>query len=706
MKKIFFFLSLVMIFTGPAKAQKHPTLDHLIPGGDNYLYIDNIDLTWWGDDCIQVGSSKIQSLNLKTGKKEKTLFTLGEINHLLKENGYKEITGLNHVQFPKAKHPLLLLRTREAIVLINFVESRIIESFPIPRGGDNIDFSIESLQLAYTLNNNLFVGETQITDNPEGVVAGQSVHRNEFGINKGTFWSPTGEFLAFYSMDERMVSEYPFVDVTARIASLTLERYPMAGMTSHQVRVGLFNTKTGETIYLNTGDPTNRFFTNISWSPDEKSIYLFEVNREQNHTMLCQYDVATGNLNQVLFEESNEKYVEPQNPIVFLPWDKTSFIYQSQKSGFNHLYLFNILKGEEYQLTKGEWVVQEFLGFNEARREFIYRATTVSPLQSNLYRVNTKGQVRPIGNQLGVHKGLLNASGSMLIDTYSTPHTPNNLSLITLKNNKEVLLFEAENPYKDFAMPQIETGSIKASDGQTDLYYRLIKPADFDPAKKYPTIIYVYGGPHAHLVDNGWMNGARGWDLYMANQGYILFSLDNRGSQNRGFDFESSTFRQLGVLETEDQVEGIKFLKSQTFVDSERIGVHGWSFGGHMTISMLLRHPDLVKVGVAGGPVVNWAYYEIMYGERYMDTPQTNPEGYEKTNLCNLAPQLKGHLLLIHDDHDSTCVPQHTLSFIQACIKARTYPDLFIYPNHKHNVRGRDRVHLHHKITQYFKDYL
>ena len=255
-------------------------------------------------------------------------------------------------------------------------------------------------------------------------------------------------------------------------------------------------------------------------------------------------------------------------------------------------------------------------------------------------------------------------------------------------------------------MPQIETGSIKASDGQTDLYYRLIKPADFDPAKKYPTIIYVYGGPHAHLVDNGWMNGARGWDLYMANQGYILFSLDNRGSQNRGFDFESSTFRQLGVLETEDQVEGIKFLKSQTFVDSERIGVHGWSFGGHMTISMLLRHPDLVKVGVAGGPVVNWAYYEIMYGERYMDTPQTNPEGYEKTNLCNLAPQLKGHLLLIHDDHDSTCVPQHTLSFIQACIKARTYPDLFIYPNHKHNVRGRDRVHLHHKITQYFKDYL
>ena len=251
-----------------------------------------------------------------------------------------------------------------------------------------------------------------------------------------------------------------------------------------------------------------------------------------------------------------------------------------------------------------------------------------------------------------------------------------------------------------------EVGPIKAADGVTDLYYRLIKPADFDPNKKYPTIVYVYGGPHAQMVTGGWQNGARGWDIYMANKGYIMFSLDNRGSDNRGLEFENATFRHLGIEEGKDQVKGVEFLKSLPYVDGNRIGVHGWSFGGHMTTALLLRYPEIFKVGVAGGPVIDWGYYEIMYGERYIDTPQSNPEGYKECNLKNLAGNLKGHLLLIHDDHDDTCVPQHTLSFIKACVDARTYPDLFIYPTHKHNVKGRDRVHLHEKITRYFEEYL
>ena len=247
---------------------------------------------------------------------------------------------------------------------------------------------------------------------------------------------------------------------------------------------------------------------------------------------------------------------------------------------------------------------------------------------------------------------------------------------------------------------------VKTADGKTDLYYRLIKPADFDPAKKYPAIVYVYGGPHAQMITNGWMNNARGWDIYMANKGYIMFSLDNRGSSNRGLEFENATFRQLGIEEGKDQVKGVEFLKSQPYVDGERIGVHGWSFGGHMTTALMLRYPEIFKVGVAGGPVIDWGYYEVMYGERYMDTPESNPEGYKECNLRNLAGQLKGHLLIIHDDHDDTCVPQHTLSFMKACVDARTYPDLFIYPCHKHNVAGRDRVHLHEKITRYFEQNL
>ena len=584
------------------------------------------------------------------------------------------------------------------------------------------------------------MNEQAITDEPEGIVCGQSVHRNEFGISKGTFWSPKGTLLAFYRMDESMVTQYPLVDITARVGEVNNIRYPMAGMTSHKVQVGIYNPANGRTVYLNTGDPTDRYFTNISWSPDERSLFLIELNRDQNHAKLCQYDAQTGKLMQVLIEERHPKYVEPQQPIVFLPWDSNKFIYQSQRDGYNHLYLYDLerlhaiqpqeLTKEEaeklwntikkagkgktptrvagVQLTSGPWLVQSILGFNAKKKEVIIAATKESPLQSNLYKVNiANGKLTPIDNGQGVHNAQLSTSGTYLLDNWSAPDVPRAINIASTANGKEtVRLLTAANPFEGFKMPSVETGTLKAADGKTDLYYRLIKPADFDPTKKYPAIVYVYGGPHAQLIVNNWNYAARGWDLYMANKGYILFTVDNRGSSNRGLEFENCTFRHLGIEEGKDQVKGVEFLQSLPYVDGNRIGVHGWSFGGHMTTALMLRYPDLFKVGVAGGPVIDWGYYEVMYGERYMDTPQTNPEGYKQCNLKNLAPNLKGHLMIIHDDHDDTCVPQHTLSFMKACVDARTYPDLFIYPGHKHNVLGRDRVHLHEKITRYFEDYL
>ena len=352
--------------------------------------------------------------------------------------------------------------------------------------------------------------------------------------------------------------------------------------------------------------------------------------------------------------------------------------------------------------------MQSILGFNAKKKEVIIAATKESPLQSNLYKVSiANGKLTPIDNGQGVHNAQLSTSGTYLLDNWSAPDVPRVINIASTANGKEtVRLLTAANPFEGFKMPSVETGTLKAADGKTDLYYRLIKPADFDPTKKYPAIVYVYGGPHAQMIVNNWNYAARGWDLYMANKGYILFTVDNRGSSNRGLEFENCTFRHLGIEEGKDQVKGVEFLQSLPYVDGNRIGVHGWSFGGHMTTALMLRYPDLFKVGVAGGPVIDWGYYEVMYGERYMDTPQTNPEGYKQCNLKNLAPNLKGHLMIIHDDHDDTCVPQHTLSFMKACVDARTYPDLFIYPGHKHNVLGRDRVHLHEKITRYFEDYL
>ena len=728
-KKISLLLSAALTI-GNLMAQelKMPTLDDLLPGGETYRYAENLyGLQWWGDVLVKPEIDRMVTVDLRNGK-ETLLAEIDDISDILKKDGIDtNLPSLQNVQLLWPGESKILVRTRTSYYVLDWKNKTVVAKQEMPRGAANADFNNNSCNLAYTINNNLYVNGKQLTDEPEGIVVGQSVHRNEFGINKGTFWSPKGNLLAFYNMDESMVTEYPLVDIDARVGELTPVRYPMAGMTSHKVKVGIYDVNTDKTIYLDAGDPTDRYFTNISWAPDEKSIWLIELNRDQNHAKLCQYDVKTGKLMGVFYEEENPKYVEPENPIVFLPWDPSKFIYQSERDGFNHLYLMdtqtsvypekhsvgNSSYKESFkttQLTKGNWLVQGILGFNEAKKEIIYSSTEVSPLQTNIYKVNVKnGTKTTLNDTEGVHRAQISASGTYLIDNYSTPTEARIIDVYNTTGKglaKAINLLTAEDPLKGFLLPQIETGTIKASDGKTELYYRICKPADFDATKKYPTIVYVYGGPHAQMIHNGLRYDARGWDLYMANKGYIMFTLDNRGSDNRGFEFESTTFRHLGVEESKDQVKGVEFLKSLPYVDANRIGVHGWSFGGHMTTSLMLRYPEIYKVGVAGGPVIDWAFYEVMYGERYMDTPQANPDGYKETNLRNLAGNLKGHLLMIHDYQDETCVPQHTLSFIKACVDARTYPDLFIYPGHPHNVSGRDRIHLHEKITRYFEDNL
>jgi dipeptidyl-peptidase-4 len=692
---------------GNAMAQKStPTLNDLVPGGATYRSIENLyGLQWWGDACVRPDTDSLFIVNVRTGKKS-LLTTRKQVNAVLDAGKLPNLSHFYAVKFPWAETDEMLLTLGNRYVVYDFGKKEANVLHTLPEKAANMDFCNESRRIAYTVGNNLYVDNDRLTDEPEGIVCGRSVHRNEFGIEKGTFWSPKGNLLAFYRMDETMVTTYPLVDISTRIAKLNTVRYPMAGMTSHNVSVGIYNTNSKGIVYLETGDPTDRYFTNISWSPDEKAIYLIELNRDQNHSKLCRYDAENGKLLATLIEEEHTKYVEPQHPIAFLPWDTTQFVYQSRRDGYNHLYLYDTNGKQLKQLTAGDWLVQDLIGFGEKSKCLFIRSTECSPLQSNIYRVDSCGKRTLLGSADGVHRGTVNASGTYLIDTYTAPGVPRNIHIIDTKKGLSVNLLTAENPFKDFDMPAIETGTIKAADGVTDLYYRLIKPAGFDPDKKYPTIVYVYGGPHAQLITGSFQYNAGGWDIYMATKGYVMFTLDNRGSGNRGLAFENCTFRRLGIEECKDQVEGIEYLKKLPYVDGNRIGVHGWSYGGHMTTALMLRHPDIYKVGVAGGPVIDWKYYEVMYGERYMDTPESNPEGYGQSNLNRLAGKLKGHLLLIHDDQDETCVPQHTLSFMKACIDAGTYPDLFIYPGHKHNVRGRDRIHLYGKITRYFEEHL
>lgn len=565
----------------------------------------------------------------------------------------------------------------------------------------------------FSREHNIYV-QTSVGSEPQRVtddgnrqrVYGEAVHRNEFGINSGIFLSPDKSRFAFYRMDQSMVTDYPQVNTFERVATLEPDAYPMAGMKSHKVTVGVYDIASGKTVWLDLGDVTDRYFTNICWSPDGKTVYLFEVNRDQTDTSLDVYDATTGKKLRTLYTEHSDKYVEPQHPVAFLPWDAGKFILWSERDGYNHLYLYNTDGKLLRQLTQGKYVDQEIIGFCPKTKSVIIRSNELHPLQSNIFALSMNGKRTLLDNGTGVHRGILSDDGTRLVDVYSTPDIPRSYDIINTVKKTRKEYFTAPDPWEGYAVPTYKSGSIKAADGVTDLYYRLVLPPDFDETKKYPTVVYVYGGPHAHNVDASWHWASRSWETYMAQKGYVLFILDNRGSENRGRDFEQATFRNLGQEEMKDQMKGVEFLKTLPYVDMDRLGVHGWSFGGFMTTSLMTTYPDVFKVGVAGGPVIDWKWYEVMYGERYMDTPESNPEGYARTSLLAKAKNLKGKLQIIIGMNDPTVVPQHALQFLDACIKAGTQPDFFVYPGEGHNMMGHSSVHLHERITQYFEDYL
>ena len=713
-KSLFVFLMMATLCNTMSAQDKLFTLEDLNFGGTNYhsMQPKNMWLTWWGDQLIQTDVEACYTIDGKTGKKT-VLFTLEEVNQWTESDDERYVRHLMNASFPYPDKPIVQVGNRKAVILVDFKQKKMVWQDSIA-GQTAYDWNALSKATAYVDDHQLFVVDANgqkhqlSTDGSREIVYGQSVHRNEFGIEKGTFWSPDGQRLAFYRMDQSMVTDYPQVDIFPRSASYEPDKYPMAGMTSHKVTVGIYDIATDRTVYLQAGDPTDRYFTNISWSPDAKTVYMFELNRAQNDCRLVSYDATTGEKLAELYRETSDKYVEPLHPIQFLPWDDTQFIMQSQKDGYNHLYLFNI-KGECLkQLTSGTWVVMEVLGFNRKQKTIIFKANKEHPLHHRLYSVSMTGKIRQLETVDGVHTGELSPSGNFLIDRFSTPTRPRVIDVVDLtqKEPRHTNLLEAEDPWAGYRQPIFECGSIKAADGVTDLFYRMVKPADFNPDRHYPTVIYVYGGPHANNVQASWHWASRSWETYMAQKGYIVFILDNRGSQYRGRDFEQVTFHQLGQVEMLDQMKGVEYLRTLPYIDMSRLGVHGWSFGGFMTISLMTNYPEVFKVGVAGGPVIDWKWYEVMYGERYMGTPENNPEGYAKTSLINKAKNLKGKLQIITGYNDNTVVPQHCLSFLDACIKSGTQPDFFAYPGEEHNMRGHASVHLHERITQYFEDYL
>lgn len=695
------------------------TLQEYTMGSLNCIYPEHIYGLQWLDNQLLSISYPDNELKIRGIKDTewKTFLTLDTLKAIINSNRKAPIE-LDSFPYAYQALPNSLIRfdIRGEIIVIDTKSNKVVSTMGSIGESQARLLSPNYKHLAYVKGHNLFITDPsgnskQLTqDGSIKIVYGQSVHQNEFGIHSGLFWSPDGTKLAFYRMDQSMVSPYPILHVNAGRPYGEEQYYPMAGTALHHVKLGIYDLTTGKLIYLDTPDASKTYLTNIAWTPDNKEILIAEVNREQTEVQLRAYSSETGEALRTILTEHNDKYIEPQHPVLFLPNKPTEFIWQSRRNGYHHLYHYNLNGRLIKQVTQGNWEVTDVHGFSSDGKDVFYSSTQVSPLERHLYRVSLSGKSNPLQltSDAGWHRINFSEDKKTFIDTYESINVGNTIKLkSSTKGGKSITtLLEVSNPDEHYLTPQIELGTIKAADGKTDLHYRLIRPYNFDATKKYPTIIYVYNGPHAQLVQNRYRGAAGGWELNMANQGYVIFTVDGRGSAHRGAAFEQVIHRQLGTHEMADQLQGVEFLKTLPYTDMSRLGVYGWSFGGFMTTNLMLSYPDIFKVGVAGGPVIDWSRYEIMYGERYMDTPQENPKGYEANNLLLKANKLKGRLMLIHGTIDPVVIWQHSLLFLKTSVTAGTHPDYMVYPEHQHNVLGSERVHLNEVITRYFKDHL
>lgn len=657
-----------------------------IPNTNQYVYFED-------------GGKKLITASIENTKATE-LISLSDLNKSLQSN-LKTFAGLTF----KNQHSFII-NEGSKFYEYNLISKTGIKIQELNEKDENTSFDSKKEMIAFTQKNNLFyyaknqekIAITQNVD--ENIVSGQSIARNEFGISKGIFWSPDDNNLAFYQKDETEVANYPILDINETPGKLESIKYPMIGQKSEKPKVGIFNLSTKKTVFIAPRGNVDDYLTNLAWTPDEKYILIAEINRAQNEMNLNLYDAQTGQFVRTLLNEKNDNWVQPKEAAFFPSKTSNNFVWISQKNGFNNLYYYDINGKLLQQLTNNKYVVKDILGANPAGTNIYFTASGENPMNVLVYKVDLKGKQTLLTKDLGVHNFVINTTATAFFDEFSNHSTPSK-SLLLDKNLKPTLLLESKNKFVGYEMGNAEISTIKAADGTTDLYTRLIKPSNFDTSKKYPVLVYVYGGPGVQTVTNAYLDGASLWMYWMAEQGYLIYSIDNRGSEGRGFAFESVIHGKLGTNEIDDQMKGVSYLKSLPFVDQNRLAIHGWSYGGFMTTSIMLKKPDVFKVGVAGGPVTDWKFYEVMYGERYMDTPAENKKGFDESSTLNFVNNLKGKLLLIHGTSDDVVVMQNNFALVKKFVEAGKQVDFFPYPMHKHNVIGKDRLHLMTKVLNY-----
>jgi len=707
-KSILFVLILFVTLSISAQDQKPLSLEDAILKGRSELAPENINGIEWIDTDKFACFGEKGALHIKNSKGDDVkVIQPNDLNATLSAISVDSVKNVRPITWKNSNS--FYFKVGRQFFEYDYTTGDLSQVVRIPKKAENIELAPQTGFVAYTLENNVYVATSTedkiaVTNfkKESGITAGVAIHRSEFGITKGLFWSEDGSKLGFYQMDESMVTDYPLADYSIMPALSEPIKYPMAGQKSHHAQVGIFNVEAQSTVYLQTGKPKEQYLTNFTFSPDGNTAYLAVLNRGQNHMKLKSYLVETGAETALLFEEKHKKYVEPEEPPHFLP--DGSFLWFSERDGFNHIYHYSAEGKLISQVTKGNFDVKDLVSTVDKGKAIIVEAAD-GLMNEAVYHVDIRsGKMKRLDEREGTYS-VYGSDNSNLIIKYQSYETALDVDVYSSSGKKLADLKDSENPLSDYEIGEIEFPVIYASDS-TELQGRLIKPFDFDSSKTYPVIVYLYGGPHAQMIRNDYKGGAPLWMYYAANKGYLVFTVDGRGSANRGLEFEQATFRKLGTVELEDQLKGVEYLETLPFANPDKMAIHGWSFGGFMTLSMMLRNPEVFEVGVAGGPVTDWNMYEVMYTERYMDKPDENPDGYRNADLKNYVENLEGDVLIIHGLDDNVVVPQHSYTLLEKFVQTGKQVDFFVYPGYKHNVRGKDRVHLMQKVLDYIELHL
>lgn len=579
-------------------------------------------------------------------------------------------------------------------------------------------FSPDASKVAFVKENNIFIKdiinntELQVTYDGEinKIINGATdwVYEEEFAFDNGMQWNASGNKIAYYRFDEEKVPEFSMDLFTDLYPSQSQFKYPKAGETNSTIELFIYDLDSNKTTKANINTKEEFYIPRIKWTLDENVLSVQKMNRHQNQLDFILVDAKDGS-SQTIFTENDAAYIDITDNLTFLN-DGKYFIWTSEKSGYNHIYLYNLKGKQVRQITKGNYDVTDFYGIDESNNTVYFASSERSPMHRDVYAVQLNGKNKKIlTNKIGTNSATFSKNYKYFINQYSNANTPYYFSLFDAKGNEVRMLKDnsnLNNSLAEYALSQKEFFNFKTTEG-IDLNGWMMKPHNFDETKQYPVFMYLYGGPGSQQVTDSWGGSNFLWFHMLTQQDYIVACVDNRGTGARGSEFKKCTYQQLGKLETEDQIEANRYLANLPYVDGSRIGIFGWSYGGYMSSLCLLKGADQFKMAIAIAPVTNWRYYDSIYTERYMRTPQENASGYDDNSPINHVEKLKGKYLLVHGSADDNVHYQNTMEMTNALVNANKQFDLFIYPNKNHGIYGGyTRLHLFTKMTNFIKDNL